>query len=358
MFVYLFYITGIFELRVTASFIGIFFLSYYAFHLNRDDVFSFIIPSLFITGIAINFIFNDGALHPFLIFELVSSIGLVLFMLKTRLNYRLAALVFYGLSLFFIVHMFNGSSPSDVLVAGSRNYISVLLLFTIILYLIAIRQKSLSLSIFPVFVFMVISVWAVGRSGILVSFLLFFSIFILNIKRYIKLLSLDGSLYQVLQQYAILIIFFSGVVYFTVSNYQLDFTSIFSRFYEQKLVEDGRLSILFDYIANLEVKSFIFGFPESFTYFQGMIAHISYLNGHEVSGVFSILVFGIVMYAVAKGFLLRDIYLLLLIAVLLRGLFDTVMFVSGAFNFVFLYLVIFLVLKSHNYRSLENGNTR
>lgn len=97
--------------------------------------------------------------------------GIALIPLFYNLNYRLFKTALFVLLLFFLMNIIQGTNPNDVF-SVSRNSISVFLLIFYCNHVISAFQNKKEISLWMLVISFLISIWAVGRGGIIAMGLL------------------------------------------------------------------------------------------------------------------------------------------------------------------------------------------
>lgn len=108
-------------------------------------------------------------------------IGMAMIMLKYKMNHNITRIMFYGLSIFFLYEMFMGESSSEVLYHVSRNYISVLMLTNLNLLYLSDIDNNQPITLTPAILCFIISMWGIGRGGIITSGLLLGGILLIKV---------------------------------------------------------------------------------------------------------------------------------------------------------------------------------
>lgn len=94
------------------------------------------------------------------------------FLSKLKGTYRLLLSPFYLLCIFIFIRLTHNPDPNEVFIR-SRNYISFFLAITVAPYYFVAFKNKTSASVLPAILFFVLSVYSLGRSGIITSLLVF-----------------------------------------------------------------------------------------------------------------------------------------------------------------------------------------
>ncbi len=322
---------------VAALLIGCFMIIYaftFGYDKNRLMNISFFFLFLYLFGVISSLFGRNYEIQDYFIPFQYFGVGICL--LIFRLNHKMIKRNFYALILFFIINIVLGADPTKIFDI-SRNYISVVLLIYLLLYYVSCSQNNVKISIIPTILCFLISIWAVGRGGIVTFAILFVLIYLrnnfykkFNAKRFIKQTSL------ILVVGIIVICFFYDTI---ISN-------AISRFSNQGLDSGGRDVIWEEYFGYIKENpaSFIFGVPSEETEVLKSLGgnpHNAFFYLHMRYGIMGLILVGLIM-AYKLSYLHRNnsLYGILLFIIIVRIFTD-----SGAFNGPydpFLYYFLFI----------------
>jgi hypothetical protein len=260
---------------------------------------------------------------------------------------------FYQLFFMLVVHLYVaysyaiGITPSELLLNYSHNHISVILLYSTILFYLShssLDIKTQKYSILPAISCLLLSTFSVGRSGMLSSFILVL---------FLTLLKYQNQIFHNKNFYIKLSYFLSSFL-LTYGLYSLfsyaEKEGYFSRFEERGLESQARQLIIYSYIENIDGLSFILGNTSGF--FQentGLSAHISYLGLHNHFGVASILLIAYICYTLIQYYKFNKYYMSLLTVILIRSFTDDVL-MSGGVMFGILLVILLLSCRSAEFK--------
>jgi hypothetical protein len=266
--------------------------------------------------------------------------GIAFIPLLFNLNYKLFLGFLYILLLFFIISMIRGVNPNE-LFNISRNFVSVVLLIGLSLYIISCVQNQRHPNFFVILLSFIISVWATGRGGIIsIALILITYPFISKIRKW----------------YKFLILFFLAIFTFTVYSYFEDILFQFGlgRFSSMGLV-DIRSEINADYLEKLlsSTRYILFGVPLS--EIPSIVEldynpHNSFIRLHIFYGLvgfiflFFVIIYSIIHYLKTKNFF----FMILLIALLIRSYVDSTSF-HGPLDPP-IYIFLFYALKNISFK--------
>lgn len=275
----------------------------------------------------------------FAIFYLISNFFVLHFLINSKFNIKTLVNGYYLLSLIFLWFLIHRYDPGILFVGTSRNFVSVIFItYTILIYSIIINQKY-KIIILPAFLCLLFSFYGIGRSGIIVSMILFSSISFF----YIKQLNLSIRILCIL----IMILFVVFVLY-NISNL-LNSSNIpaITWFVTRGLESNERDSLRASYLENITFKTLLIGYDYTsnplFIKFKTN-PHNSYIRLHSLVGYNFIIFFIICIIAMFKSLKKRNaLLLLLMLCLLLRSWSDIVLFFDK-YDFIFYYL-LFLAYK-------------
>lgn len=264
---------------------------------------------------------------------LISHIGYALYLYEEKNAVRYFLILYYSTVFILFMYFLRGYLPGQISEYSSENVVNYIVLAFSILLIGLYYKNSKKIIVFPAIVTFIVSLWTLGRTGVISSLLLLIGVIILKyMKRLGKLkMSFILMFFCIMGSYLInvLINFMSKVIY---------------RFGQRETFfkDSPRAYIWNDYLENLDFKKVIFGFDFKTHYFWGFTnLHNSYIDIHYLlglSGIFIILLLAISLYKLLK----RHFYLffVLTICLLLRGSTDTVMLV-GFYDYVLIFLLLF-----------------
>gem|GEM_PF-2891879 len=258
------------------------------------------------------------------------------FLSKLKGTFRLLLIPFYLLVTFIFMRLVHNPDPNEVFIR-SRNYISFFLAITVApYYFVAMKNKS-SFSVLPAILFLVLSVYSLGRSGIVASLFVFFA----------ALLSIKLSKFARRIFWVIFVLVLPYATYHFFNKY-VSITDI------QRIVRiaewsdlGGRSTIWSNYLRELNVFSLLFGMDVNTpkildiggSYMPGHV-HSSILNFLSVGGMMAI-VFIIKYFTRLFSFRFSNIPLVLLGLGLILRLFTETGCLFGHFDYV-VWMFVFL----------------
>jgi hypothetical protein len=232
--------------------------------------------------------------------------------------------------------MINGDNPSQILLDASRNVLSFNIFVNLVLLHFIEYTNNKKLSIIPTFLFLIISIWAKGRAGIICS-ILYFLYIIFN-----YFISNKNILYKLFLLIICLVVF-----YFFVKNISLD--EYFYRLQNEGIDygDDARYNMVSYYLNKINLFTLITGynyFNDSYFVFWNNNPHNSFIRLHSCIGLF-FLPFVLFIFIRLKHYLKRNSFFCVALSLLLfRGWIDTFFFL-GRYDFL-IFIFLFYGYKS------------
>ena len=329
-------------LTSTVMGLGIFFLLYCITKIQRKDLPIYIYIGLLILAFLVGSILvsRTHRLGHVIIFILNSS-GVALLIYKGLIKSGGVYIVFYTLSLYFGFLIFSGADPNAVLKVVSRNGVSMMMLVTVVsLYIILTIEKK-KIDIKPAIITLIISIWAVGRSGILSSAFLLLGI--LFIKSGTKKLIIAIIFIPMITIY----FYFDYIIIFLLKN-SLELDALTYQLNKSdEAGPDVRIEIWQNYLNNLDFFRLIFGaniltdpWPDgellNYNY------HNSYINIHSKTGIMGLITMVFMFFSLIKFYKKNIMFFILFITIILRWSTDIGLFFESwdfiIFFFIFYYL--------------------
>ncbi len=304
--------------------------------VNRNFVFlyaSYCTLSLIIQSI------NHGLSH----FTLLLILGpLFAYWVKIS-NFRIAILKYSLLvyaayfSLFFFSHGFLSGVFADL----SENYVSVMMIsHVIIIAAIQIKQNE-QLSLWPSFLALLVSLMAMGRSGILCSAIIFTVVAFMQFVKFSKVKRLIVLM-------TICLICLLGVKKLSERvTYMANGIEVLWKFQERGLKSPSRGILIDEYFNHIDAKTLLIGYDfEGNHWFQhyGNNPHNSYIRLHHEIGIVSIFLLLFILYYLFNAFWQNKVIFFMLFALILRALTDTFLF-YGFYDFIPFFLIMLLKRK-------------
>lgn len=321
-------------------------VSYYKINLKYKKLLGIII--LFSIGSIIEVIIKGSFSFVTSFILLSGNVSIAYYLFKDKHKMPIVYYLYWGITLYFIVNMILGKNPKFLLSNLSSNHISVIILYLTTLYYVEKLRERKELSILPSLFYLVISIYAGGRSGILSSGFMLSGLVLFNKKsnKYLK---------------------FSVVLLFMIAVYLLFFSSaelkyeLFEKFYRKSIEDEPRLNIINAYFSNLSIKSFLLGYETNYAYsfFHTGNLHNSFLVLHFRYGIIGIVSIALIIKQSIKMTVKKRYDLLILLgAIVLRAFTDTIL-LPYYYDFIIFYLLFseeFKVMRGKNQLGNNGGN--
>ncbi len=273
--------------------------------------------------------------------------GMAIILLNFKLHYKSIAILYYCVCCFYVVAIMENKMAENLTGTVSRNNISVTMLIFFSLLCITSFVTDKQIHRISAVLGLVITVWALGRSGIITFGIICIGFFIfefkgkgVHISNPIKIFSLIGIIYGIGR------FNYNTIIVPAINNFQA---------YGMK---SPRLLIWETYLRNVfsSVIHFVFGAPLNQDWI--LIAmdynlHNSFLHLHSRYGIFITMLYIVVLLVKLHAFIKRKniIYVLLLIAIIFRISFDLSAF-NGGLDIIIYY---FMFEGLYNKKSKEKN---
>lgn len=273
-----------------------------------------------------------GTLAPLGVIPYLMAAGGAAFALRRgHLSRNLLAVLAMIAAVFLLSAFVQGVFPNNVLPGRSRNHISVLVLGLAAMLVYDDARSHRDVRIWPAAFAALASLWAVGRSGILAAAVLLGAALWVNRAR---LRTREGL--------AVLALLGAGFVWLW-SRYGAAIQAFVRlsthKFRERGLESDVRLQILFDYTRGMDWKALLFGQQEFVVNWIGLTLHSSYLVWHLLFGVLAVVPAYFSAVTLFRALRRHSVLAMVLLAILLRSLTDTVLFPGIFFDPVFFAII-------------------
>ncbi len=248
-----------------------------------------------------------------------------------------AYLFFYLLSCFFIYHMLVGADPNRIL-KSSQNAVSLYMLLSLMILIFLHRQGRIAAPLFPSFLCLVLSVWAIGRSGIISSFIIFLAMLFAQARALGTSRSRKSkiAIRGLIMIFVILSIFIMWDYLLTASNTHLSYLIA------KGLHDQARQDMMSSYLHHITPFSFLFGaelgyMPVINEYSDN--PHNYYILLHSSFGLVALIMFILVgFHLIGEIWGGNFVYVISVFACLFRIGTDSGI---GIFSFIFLTLTIY-----------------
>ncbi len=315
--------------------VGLVLLAYEAFgfrSLKYEQYFLYVIGVWIAAAVTLN-----GVLFGEWVQESVyvpGNLGVALALCRGHLGRRSAAILFYAAALYFSYRLLTVPTPRaihQILVNGSANGISGLMIVLCGLYYAVARDEGAPIRVMPAVACLFVSALTLGRSGMGAAAFLLAGVVVrdLVLEQNRRLRAAKIALYAGLT-----------VAVAIVVMPRLELISfVFERFSEFGLGSEGRDRIWGAYGETLGGLPALVGHGREAVFAGYTNVHSSYILWHKSMGVMAIPLYLLAALALVRA-LMRDWMLfVILAALLLRAFFDMLILPFWPWDFLFFYLV-------------------
>ena len=266
--------------------------------------------------------------------------GLILHtVLRNKLNSTFFYINYWCICLIFLRYLYSGQTANSILFSASQNVVSFNIFINLVLLHCIEYINSKKLSVLPVLLLVILSIWAVGRAGIIASiaYLIFIMYYTIKDKKlWLKIGSVAG-------------IFIFGMMTYTM--YQAEINNIidiyFRKFSEENSIdysEDPRMEFVKIYLNNMNPLTFFFGYnydSEPYFLFWSKNPHNSFIRAHSFFGFLSFPFFLFLFLRLIKMIRKKEIFFFaVLILLLFRANMDSFFF-FGPYDFIVFFLLLY-----------------
>lgn len=258
------------------------------------------------------------------------------------IGFKVHLIPFIIFSLYVIINIIIGVDPNYILDGRSRNMVSFYTFMFASYYYIEKYRHTQKLELWPALIVLYVAILTTGRSGIIVATLLLLLVSYFKTSEASRL----KKIMYLLVLFVLVIALFGGLY----DAFETVISNKLTRFEERGFDSDERSAITYQYIASIseDITQLLFGSTLDnyiFPIFDYNL-HNSFLSLHYFTGIFSIVVFILILKALffSKGELfLRG----LLFILLLRGTTDQIFFFN--FNDVIIFYLLFFIIRKRKY---------
>ena len=315
--------------------VGLVLLTYEAIgfrSLKHEQLFLYVLGAWIATALTLNSIVYGEWVQESV--YLPGNIGVALALCRGHVGRRVTGILFYGAALYFGYRLLSVRSPTaihQILVTGSANGISGLMIILCGLHYTVSRQEGAPIKVMPAVVCLLVSALTLGRSGMGAAAFLLAGVAIRNmvLERNRRLLAAK-------------VVVFVGIalaVGFVVLPRLELISFVFERFSEFGFGSEARDRIWEAYGESLGGAAAVVGHGREDIFAGYTNVHNSYILWHKSMGLMAVPLYLLAALALVRA-LLRDWMLFLIMASLLvRAFFDELILPFRLFDFLFFYLV-------------------
>lgn len=288
-----------------------------------------------------------------MIVSLAIGAGLANAMVHGRIRPKTARSIFYMITVYLIYQMLIGTDPNELFKA-SRNAVSSYAISSLMILVFLYRQRQIAPPILPALICMILSIWAIGRSGIISSLSIFIAmLFASNI----SLTSKPSKILQITTK--VMCISFGIIIVLVIWNNSIANTeSYLSYFIARGLSDEVRKEIIIEYLHYLTPSSAILGLELQIIpsiNFANNDPHNSFIMLHAYLGLLGFIMFALITFHLISEFIHGNfIYGTIVLGYLLRISTDSEVGIT-VFTFIFLTLTFNGVSDLLLYSTLKYG---
>jgi hypothetical protein len=339
--------------------IGIAHLFFFGFEMRKNEswIYLYIAFLSFFVLLSAHISGDLYRLSNNLFFILMSS-GIALLLTRKTIKTWGALIPFYFLSAFFFYSIGIGKLPDEVLVCSHNGVSLMVLVGSISCYLVSDKKE---IDLLPSIITLIISFWAIGRSGILASSILFSGLAFLKYKREAKPIYFFIAVISFFMTTAFLIwpILEPGGDYLKHIFANMDKPAAITNYIDKTFTpnesKSERLVIWLNYYNNLNLERFLFGsnvytdyWPEAQLYAYNY--HNSFINFHSKAGLMSFITAILIFFSSLFFAKSNSMYSLIIFVIFIRWSTDNGLFFES-WDFI-AYFFIFTFLKKVNLKRL------
>ena len=268
---------------------------------------------------------------------ILTSSGIAMIMVRRQVYSWAGYAIYYPIAAYFIIKIMSGASPDNVLPC-SHNGVSMLMLVATICYYVVLYAERKKTDIWPALLTLIISIWGIGRSGVLSSMLILFGLLVMKYgqkRKYVYAIMFIGVILFIYQLSNRLEFIDSGLYYGNAYNK-------FIAMGAQKGPE-VRVNIWENYFYNLNAFRVLFGaniltdpWPEgeslAFDY------HNSFIHLHSQTGIYGLFLMALAFISLIYYYQVNQLLLFLFGALIVRWSTDMGMFFES-WDFLFYYFI-------------------
>lgn len=306
----------------------------------------FLAVSFFISSIYVS---RTGWRLYFPLCFIVSSPGIAMILFRRYVYSWGGYIVFYGLTGYFLMLMLAGVDGNSALKYSSFNGISQVMLVACVSLYIILSMENKKIDFKPALFTLFISIWGIGRSGIVASSVLIFGLL------FIWLRANPKYIYKVI--YCLFIICLLYFLFTVAMDYDIISNAI-DHYLARKTGPSERWKMWMNYINNLDIFRVMFGVNvEVDPWPEGLIMaynyHNSIINLHLQTGFMGLITLALIIFSFFKFYRVNQVFFVLFLSIFIRCFVDSFIF-FGPWDYI-LFFFIFDLLKRFRIR-VPHGN--
>jgi hypothetical protein len=333
-------------LTSTVTLLGLLSLIVLSLKIPKDNLPIYKFTGMLATSFLVSsfFVYRTDRIGHVLLFIFL-NFGIALILLRRRVYSQGAYLIFYTLTSYITLLILTGVDPNEALEVVSRNGISEMMIVASVSLYIIQKNEGKEIDLMPAFITLLISIWGIGRSGIISSFVLFIGLLI------IKMRIRNYYFYALLLMLSFVFLYLDKLLMFGINN--VFFGPAIEFYFVRKLEigPDSRVALWANYFNNLDFFRFVVGanvltdpWPDGAIHAYNY--HNMFIHLHLQTGLMAIVVYIFIILALAKFWKTNNVFFVLLLTICLRGMTDTFLLFES-WDFI-LYYFIYYFLKDDN----------
>jgi len=326
--------------------LGLFALILLSTKIRREYVSIYIYSGLLALSFLVSSLFTSRPEEvPRIFLHILSSTGIAMILLRGYVYSWGGYIVFYSLVGYFLMLMLVGVHPDSALAFTSWNGISMIMLIACISLYIILSMERKKIYLIPALFTLFISIWAIGRSGIVSSFVLLLGLL------FVKIRAKPKYIYTVIICLFITYLFRGVLNMFAIHYIKVGDATDF--FVNRLMVPSVRDKIWMNYFNNLDILRIIFGAnvfidPWPDKEILGYNYHNSFISLHAKTGFMGLITMVLIILSLFKFYKINKVFFFLLLVVILRWSTDYGIFFDS-FDFI-PFFFIFYFLKDFHFR--------
>ncbi len=262
------------------------------------------------------------------------NLGMALALCRGHLGRRATVVLLYGTAAYFAYRLLTVPTPRaihQILVDGSANGISALMIILAGLHYAVVRQEGSPIRVMPAVACLLVSALTLGRAGMAAAAVLLAGVAAQDLarERNRRLLVMKSGVYAG---------FIVAVIIVVLPRLEL-ISFVFERFSEYGLSSEGRDRIWGAYGETLGGMTALVGHEREALFSGYANVHSSYILWHKSMGVMAVPLYVLAVAALVRA-LIRDWMLFVILAALLfRAAFDMMLLPFWPWDSLFFYLV-------------------
>lgn len=300
--------------------------------LNYNNLFLWIV--IFLICVTIEIL--NGTLNSTVLY-LLAAPAFAYFFVNSKFNIKILYLPLIISTLIFTYFILLGADLNSIFEDTSRNYISVVMITNVVMIGIVEWRQGGRIAIWTGAVAMFFSFFAIGRSGIICSLLLFLVLLYFSYNKLSKKAKIFYCTFLILPVIFVFIIQVDSILMIVKG------LSVMERFNELGMKASYRDLLLNSYLENIDFTNFLMGYNYQSNYLfmeKNNNPHNSFVQLHYNSGFLFFFVILAFIRASFSFLVKNQLYLAFMAILLLRGWTDSIFF-FGAYDFLLISLILF-----------------